>query len=361
MKVPFADFQYMHNEIKDEIVLAINEVLDSQWYIRGNKCEQFEKNFAKYCNAKYCVGVGNGLDAIELILRAMDIKLGDEVIIPSHTFIATALAVTRSGATPILVEPDKFYLINPNLIEKKITNKTRAIIAVHLYGQAADMDLINKIAKKYNLKVIEDAAQAHGALYKGKKVGTLGDAAAFSFYPGKNLGAMGDAGAVITNDKKIADCVRMLGNYGSTEKYFHHLKGSNSRLDEIQASILDVKLKKLDKWNEYRSYIAERYLAEIDNNKIILPEIIDTNLHVWHLFVIRTKNREELQKFLNKNGISTVIHYPIPIHLQKAYSCMNKTSYPLAELYAKEVLSLPIYYGMNDEKINQVIKVLKRY
>lgn len=361
MKVPFVDFKYMHSEIKDEIMQAINEVLDSEWYIRGTKCEQFERNFAKYCGAKYCVGVGNGLDAIEFILRAINIKPGDEVILPSHTFIATALAVTRCGAIPILVEPDKYYLINYNLIEEKITDKTKAIIVVHLYGQAVDMKPINKIAKKYNLKVVEDAAQAHGATYMGKKVGILGDAAAFSFYPGKNLGAFGDAGAVVTNNKEIADNIKMLGNYGSIDKYYHRLKGFNSRLDEIQAAILDVKLKQLNKWNEYRNYIATRYLIEINNNKIILPKIMNLNTHVWHLFVIRTKNRKKLQEFLNNNGINTVIHYPIPIHLQEAYFDMDKNIYPIAELYAKEVLSLPIYYGMPDEKITYVIKIINQF
>lgn len=361
MNVPFADLKYMHNQLRTELDETIASVIDSSKFLEGEKGEQFEKHFAEYCGTKYCIGVGNGLDAIEMILRAFNIEPGDEVILPSHTYIATALAITNIGAIPIFVEPNKFYTIDSNLIEKKITEKTKAIIAVHLYGQAADMDPINEIAKKYNLKVVEDCAQSHGALYKGKKTGSLGDAGAYSFYPGKNLGAMGDAGAVVTNDEQIAESVRMLANYGSRKKYVHELKGFNSRLDEIQAAILDVKLTKLEEWNRYRNYVANRYLSEIDNEKIILPEIMDNNNHVWHLFVIRTADRNKLQTYLKENEIGTIIHYPTPIHKQPAYAELNNDSYPIAEKYANEVLSLPMYYGMEDEKIDHVIKVLKKY
>jgi len=362
MKVPFADFKPLHEKIKDEILNEFTEVYQNNWFINGNKVEKFQEAFAEYCNTKYCIGCGNGLEAIELILRGYNIGIGDEVIVCSHTFIASALAVSKAGATPILVEPESnYYLIDTDKIEEKVTNKTKAIIAVQLYGQSCDMDKINDIAKKYNLKVIEDAAQAHGALYKGKKVGSLADAAAFSFYPGKNLGALGDAGCVVTNDEELANNVKEYANYGSKIKYHHNIKGTNSRLDEVQAAFLMVKLKYLDETNSYRNYVANRYLSEIKNEEIILPKVAENNTHVWHVFVIRTKNRDELQKYLDSKGITTVIHYPIAIHKQEAYKELTSLDLPLAEELAGTVLSIPMYYGMTDEEIDYVVECLNEY
>lgn len=362
MKIDFANFIKMHSEIKDEINAAISEVVNSNYFIQGPKLMKFEENFAKYIGTKYCVGVGNGLDGLTLALRAMGVNSGDEVILPSHTFIATALAVSNIGAVPIFVEPNEVdYTIDVTKIEEKITEKTKAIIAVHLYGQCADMDPIMDIAKRHDLLVLEDAAQAHGALYKGRKAGSLGDMAEFSFYPGKNLGAFGDAGCITTDNEELAKKVRMLSNYGSIIKYEHELKGVNSRLDEIQAAILDVKLKYLDKWNDYRRAVANRYLNEIKNSKVILPILAENNSHVWHLFVVRVENREEFQKYLSDNGISTLIHYPTAMHKQKAYEEFGNEVYPLAEKYAAEVVSLPMFYGLSDEEIDYVIDIVNKY
>ena len=362
MKVDFARFDYMHNELKNKIIEAVNRVIDSNWFIDGKELDNFEKKFADYCQTKYCIGCGNGLDGLTLALRAMNVKKGDEVIIPSHTFIATALAVSNIGAIPIFVEvKEDDYTINPKLIEDKITEKTKVIIAVHLYGQCADMDEINKIAKKHNLYVLEDAAQAHGALYKGRKAGSLGDAAEFSFYPGKNLGAMGDAGCVVTNNEKIANKIRELRNYGSIKKYCHEEKGVNSRLDEIQASILNVKLQKLDKWNEYRQKIANRYLNEIKNDKIKLPKVSEYNQHVWHLFVVEVEDRKEFINYLKDNNISSLIHYPTAIHKQKAYKEYENLDLPIALEKASRVVSLPMYYGLKDEEIDYVINIINKY
>lgn len=362
MKVDFSNFIKMHDEIIDEIKETVNKVIDSNYFIKGPYTSKFEEDFASYCGVNYCVGVGNGLDAITLALRAIGIGPGDEVIVPSHTFIATVLAISSTGATPIFVEPnEKDYTIDVNKIEEKITNKTKAIIAVHLYGQCANMDPVMEIAKKHNLKVVEDAAQAHGATYKGKKAGALGDIAAFSFYPGKNLGAMGDAGCVTTNDRLLAERVRKLGNYGSIEKYNHEMKGVNSRLDEMQAAILDVKLKYLDKWNERRNYIANRYLTEIKNDLVTLPYVNENNYHVWHLFVIRINNRDKFQEYLKGLGISTLIHYPKAIHQQKAYEELNSLDYHLATEFAKSVISLSMYYGLTDEEIEYVIQAINNY
>lgn len=361
MNVSFAKFDKMHDEIKAEIKNAVNKVIDSNMFISGKELEEFEKEFAEYCGSKYCVGCGNGLDGLVLALRAMGVKKGDEVIVPSHTFIATALAVSNIGATPVFVEVKEDYTINPYLIEDKITEKTKVIIAVHLYGQCADMDEINKIAKEHNLYVLEDAAQAHGALYKGRKAGTLSDAAEFSFYPGKNLGAMGDAGCVVTNNKELADKIRELGNYGSSVKYCHNEKGMNSRLDEMQAAILRVKLKKLDKWNKERDRVAQRYLSEITNSKVILPKIADYNNHVWHLFVVRVDDREDFQKYLSEKGVSTLIHYPTAIHKQRAYKEFENLELNIADMYAKHVVSLPMFYGMTDEEISYVIECINNY
>lgn len=364
MNIPFVSFETMHNEIKDEVLRKFNEVYDKNIFIRGAEVEAFEKEFAQYCGAKYCVGCGNGLDALYLILRAYGIGQGDEVIVPSNTYIATALAVSYTNATPVFVEPNlSTYNINADLIEEKITSKTKAIIAVHLYGQAAEMDKIIKIAKKYNLKIIEDAAQAHGTCYHGKRVGSIGDAAGFSFYPGKNLGALGDGGAVVTNDAELAEKVRALANYGSDYKYHHIYKGNNSRLDEVQAAFLRVKLKYLDKWNEYRNKVAERYLNEIKNTEIELPTISLSSTHVWHVFAIRTKNRDSLEEYLNNNGIGTNKHYPIPIHLQGAYEemKMEKGSLPISEEISNTVLSIPMYYGISDKQVEFIIEKLNNW
>lgn len=364
MKIPFVSFNQMQKEIKADILNKFEEMYDNAYYIQGNEYEKFNKSFADYCNCKYGIGVGNGLDALMLILRAYGIGNGDEVIVPSNTFIATALAVTYVGATPIFVEPIlEEYNINPSLIEKKITKNTKAIMAVHLYGQCCDMDAINEVAQKYNLKVIEDAAQAHGALYKGKKAGSLGDAAAFSMYPGKNLGALGDGGMVVTNDEEVATRVKALCCYGSDYKYHHIYKGVNSRLDEIQAGFLDIKLKHLDKWNENRNYIANKYLTGINNSKIKLPVINKNNYHVWHIFAVRCEERDCLEKYLSENGIGTNKHYPTPMHLQGAYEDLNikEGELPLAEEISKTELSLPMYYGMTDEEINYVIEVINKF
>jgi Predicted pyridoxal phosphate-dependent enzyme apparently involved in regulation of cell wall biogenesis len=364
MNIPFVSFEPMHKEIQNEILSKFKEVYEKNWFIQGEEVKRFEEEFAEFCEAKYCIGCGNGLDALYLILRGYDIKEGDEVIVPSNTYIATALAVSYTGAKPIFVEPDiNTYNINPQLIEKVITNQTKAIIAVHLYGQPANMDEINRIGKKYNLKVIEDSAQSHGALYKGKKVGNLGDASGFSFYPGKNLGALGDAGAVVTNDKELADKIRAIANYGSDKKYNHIYKGTNSRLDEVQAAFLRIKLRNLDKWNEDRRKTAQKYIDGINNLNITKPVELDYAKHVWHIFAVRTEKRSEFEKYLNDNGIGTTIHYPTPMHMQEAYKDLNITegSFPIAEKISKEVLSLPMWYGMKDEEVRYVIDKINRY
>lgn len=365
MTVPFASFRPMHNEVREQLDKAYQMTMERSNFIQGCECKAFEEEFASYCESKYCVGVANGLDALFLILKAYGIGIGDEVIVPSNTYIATALAVTYVGATPVFVEPDiSTYNINPELIEKAITEKTKAIIAVHLQGRAADMDSIIKISEKYHLKVIEDAAQAHGVRYKGKRVGSLGDAAGFSFYPGKNLGAMGDAGAVVTNDKELADKIRALGNYGSDYKYHHIYQGTNSRLDELQAAFLRVKLKNLDKWNCARNQIAKKYFEGINNSEITLPLQPDNVYeHIYHVFVIRCDRRDELETYLNENGVGTVKHYPIPMHLQPCYADLNieKGSYPVAEEISRTVLSIPMYYGMTDEEIEYVIDLLNNF
>lgn len=364
MNIPFSTFVPMHNEIKADMQACFERVYDKSWFIDGEECRQFEKEFAEYCEAEYCVGCGNGLEGLYLLLRAFDIGDGDEVIVPSNTFIATALAVSYTGATPVFVEPElKTYNINPCEIEKAITKRTKAIIAVHLYGQCADMDPILEIAGKYQLKVIEDAAQSHGATYKGKKAGSLGDAAAFSFYPGKNLGCLGDGGCITTNDLQTAKKVRVIGNYGSDQKYHHIYKGINSRLDELQAGFLRIKLRELDRRTKERQQICERYLNEIKNDQIILPEVSDQNTHVWHIFPVRTKKRDVFQNYLKEKGIGTVIHYPIAMHLQDAYKDLGyeQGDFPIAEKIAKEELSLPLYYGMTEEEIDYVIETINYY
>lgn len=364
MQIPFVTFKAIEKELDKEIGEAFRRVYERSWYIRGEEDAAFEKAFAEYCNVNYCVGCGNGLDALILILKALGIGQGDEVIVPSNTFIATALAVSHTGAVPVLVEPYlETFNINPNLIEEKITNRTKGIIAVHLYGQPADMNPIMKIAHKYHLHVIEDCAQAHGALYKGQKIGSFGDAAGFSFYPGKNLGALGDGGAVVTNSIQIADKVKALGNYGSDYKYHHIYPGNNSRLDEFQAAFLLAKLPHLDRMNAERSRIAGCYLKYINNENIILPVVIENVLPVWHIFAVRCKERDKLAAHLRKNGIITNKHYPIPIHLQEAYSGLNisKGELPIAEEISATQLSLPMYYGMKDDEIEYIIDAVNQF
>lgn len=364
MKIPFVSFKPMEKELDQELHEAFERVFRASWYIEGKEDEAFEKAFAAFCNSEYCIGCGNGLDALMLSLKALNITSGDEVIVPSNTFIATALAVTYTGALPVFVEPDiNTYNIDPLKIEEKITEKTKAIMPVHLYGQPADMDAIMSIAKKHNLYVVEDCAQAHGATYKGKIIGSFGDAAGFSFYPGKNLGALGDAGAVVTSNKMLADKVRALGNYGSDYKYHHIYQGNNSRLDELQAAFLSAKLPHMNRMNEERRRLADRYLSEITNPLITLPCIIDDVEPVWHVFAVRTKKRDELAEYLSEKGISTNKHYPIPMHMQSCYKILgiHEGELPIAEEISTTELSLPIYYGMTDEQIEYVIDAINKF
>lgn len=364
--INFLNLYQINQQYRKEIDKSIKDVLDSGYYINGSKLKEFESNFAKYIGTKYCIGTANGLDAIRLIINAYK-KLGvfkekDEIIVPANTFIASILAISENNLTPILVEPDiNTYNINPDLIEEKITPKTKAIMVVHLYGQVVEMEKIYKIAKKYKLKIIEDSAQAHGSIYKNKKAGNLGDTSAFSFYPGKNLGCLGDGGAVTTNDKKLAQIIRTLGNYGSKEKYINIYKGINSRLDEIQAAVLDTKLKYLDIENNARRKIAKLYLKEIKNPKIILPKVKNFDEHNFYVFVIRTKNRDELQKYLTKNEISSLIHYPIPPHKQLAYKELNHLKLPITEQIHKEILSIPINSNLNKKDIEKIITTLNKF
>lgn len=364
MKIPFVTFQPMERKLDKEIHAAFERVFARSWYINGEENKSFERRFAAYCNTQYCVGVGNGLEALILILKALKIGHGDEVIIPSNTFIATALAVTSVGAKPVFVEPDiHTFNINPKLIEKEITKKTKAIIPVHLYGQVCDMEPILKITNKYDLFLVEDCAQAHGATYKGKKVGSFGIAAGFSFYPGKNLGAFGDAGAVITNNQEIAEVVRVLGNYGSDYKYHHIYEGSNSRMDELQAAILNAKLTHLDMMNNERRRIANAFTKGINNPKVTTPYVIPDCVPVWHIYGIRCAERDSLEKHLNDSGIGTNKHYPIPIYLQKCFEYLNikQGTLPIAEEISKTELSIPMYYGMNDEEIKYIIDVINEF
>lgn len=365
MKIPFATFKPMHDEIREELNIAYNRVLERSIFIQGEECHKFEEEFADFCGGKVCVGVATGLDALYLILRAMGIGSGDEVIVPSNTFIATALAVSYVGAIPVFVEPElETFNIDPERIKEKITSKTKAIIAVHLQGRSADMDAIIAVAHKYGIKVIEDAAQAHGARYKGKRIGALADAAAFSFYPGKNLGALGDGGCVVTNDEKLAEKIRALGNYGSDYKYHHIYQGTNSRLDELQAAFLRVKLPYLEKWNEERRKIAECYLNNIKNPAIRLPLKSSWEYeHIYHVFAIRCDRRDELETYLKENEILTVKHYPIPIHMQIAYENlhMSQGMLPIAEEISATELSIPIYYGMTEAEVDYVINKINDF
>jgi len=358
MKVPFVSFLSMEHELNEDLRGAFDRVFTRSWYIEGVEDKSFEKAFADYCGTQYCIGVGNGLDALMLSLKALGVKEGDEVIVPSNTYIASALAVTYVGARPVFVEPDiRTFNIDPSLIEASITDKTKVIMPVHLYGQACDMDPIMAIAKENNLFVVEDCAQAHGATYRGRKVGTFGDAAGFSFYPGKNLGALGDAGAVVTNNEEVAFKVRALGNYGSDCKYHHIYRGNNSRLDELQAAFLSAKLPYLERMNEARREIADKYLSGIKNPKVVLPYVPEEMIPVWHIFGIRCEERNALEKNMNEKGIGTNKHYPIPMHMQVCYQDLNisKGDLPISEKISETELSIPMYYGMTDKEIQYVI------
>lgn len=360
--IKFLDLYKINERLRKEINDKIAQVLDSGWYLLGKETENFEQNFAKYCGVKHCIGVANGLESLNLIIKGYGFAQGDEIIVPANTYIASILSISENGCTPILVEPDiNTYNINPDLIEKKITSKTKAIMVVHLYGQAVQMDKIWTLAKKYNLKIIEDSAQAHGAKYQNQRVGSLGDASGFSFYPGKNLGCVGDGGCVTTNDDELAQKIKALRNYGSHKKYHNVFIGMNSRLDEIQAGILDIKLKFLDEYNQKRKEIAKYYRKNIKNSSIILPNVYTEDAHVWHLFVVRTKQRDNFQKYLLDNEIQTIIHYPIPPHKQECYKLWNNLSYPITEEIHKSVLSLPISPVMSDDEVKKVVEVINEY
>ena len=354
-KIIFLDLKQTYLELKAELDEVTQRVMSSGWYILGEELRAFESEFAEYCNVKYCIGVGNGLDALHLILRALNIGEGDEVLVPSNTFIATWLAVSYAGAIPVPVEPDETtYNIDTTRIEMAITERTKAIMPVHLFGQPADMEPILQIAERYQLKVIEDAAQAHGARYKGKRTGGLGNAAGFSFYPGKNLGAFGDGGAITTNDPMIAENLKSLRNYGSQKKYIHNVKGFNSRLGELQAAFLRVKLRHLDEWNARRRELVKCYWRCLAGSKVLLPEIPFGLDPVFHLFVIRTINRDILQAGLKEVGIETLIHYPTPPHKQSAYRSTQDYSLPVAERLAHEMLSLPIGPHLSIGEVEEV-------
>jgi dTDP-4-amino-4,6-dideoxygalactose transaminase len=360
--IPFLDLKKINKRHENEFNNVFNKFLDSGWYILGKDVENFEKEFADYCGVKHCIGVANGLDALTLIIKAYGFGIGDEIIVPSNTYIASILAISANGATPVIVEPDiNTYNIDFNKIEEKITSKTKAILPVHLYGQAVNMEKIYELAKKYDLKIIEDSAQAHGASFKGKRVGNLGNASGFSFYPGKNLGALGDGGAITTNDDELAEKIKALRNYGSEVKYKNMYKGFNSRLDELQAAFLRTKLPMLDKDNQRRRNIAKFYIENIKNPNIILPNSNDDLSHVWHLFIVRTAKRERLQSYMTENKIQTMIHYPIPPHKQLAYKEWKHLSLPISEKIHEEVLSLPLSPVMSDAEVCKVVEVINKY
>lgn len=362
MKIPFSTFERMHGALRTEMIQKFTEVYDKNWFIGGEECKKFDEEFSKWNGSKYAVGVATGLDAIYLALKALEVGEEDEVIVPSNTFIATALAVSYVGAKVVLVDPDPVtYNLSANGLEEAITEKTKAIIAVHLYGQTAEMDEIMKIASKHNLKVIEDCAQAHGATYKGKKAGTFGDVGCFSFYPGKNLGALGDGGAIITDSKELEEKIRALGNYGSVQKYHHVYKGTNSRLDEMQAGFLRIKLPHLEAWNTERNKVAQRYCAEITNPHIKLPVVGEHRTHIWHIFAVMCDNREKFQKYMKENGIDTAIHYPIAISDQGAYKEDYLKTLPIAEKIAAQEVSLPMFIGMTKEEVDYIIDVINKY
>ena len=339
------------------------EVLRSGWYVLGKEVEDFEKEFAAYTGSRYCVGLASGLDALWIAFRVLGIGEGDEVIVQGNTYIASVMGITINGATPIFVEPDEYNNIDASKIEEKITEKTKAILVVHLYGQASNMEPIVALTKKYNLKLVEDCAQSHGARFNGQMTGTFGDIGCFSFYPSKNLGAFGDAGAIVTNDSEIEDAVRVFRNYGSEKRYHNKVVGTNSRLDEIQAGLLRVRLAHMDELIEEKQRICERYLRELRNEKIELPQIREGATHIWHQFVIKCEDREQLIDYLNERGIGSIIHYPIPPHLSEAYGYlgMKKGDLPITEKYANEVLSIPLYNGMEEEEVKYVIEAINQF
>ena len=364
--IPFLNLKKINSKYRDELIEEFSKFIDSGWYILGDRLSNFESQFAEFCNVKHCIGVANGLDALVLIIRAYKelgrLNEGDEVIVPANTYIASILAITENRLKPILVEPDiSTYTLDVTKIEANITNKTKAILTVHLYGQLCDMSSINLIAKKHGLLVIEDSAQSHSAAQNGKKSGNLGDASGFSFYPGKNLGALGDAGAITTNDDELASTLKIIRNYGSEKKYYNLLQGINSRLDELQAGILSIKLKYLHDETEIRRTIARAYLDGIKNPSLVLPVVSAPQSHVWHLFVIRTENRDKFQQFLGDNGVQTVIHYPVPPHKQRAYKYLNDINFPITEEIHKTALSIPLDISMTKEEILSVIEVCNNY
>lgn len=364
-KVPFLDMKPQYEELRAEMDSAYQRVMDSGWYILSDEVGNFEKEFAQYLGVSHCIGVGNGLEALQLILMGYGIGEGDEIIVPANTYIASWLAVSYVGATPIPVEPDAgTYNIDPARIESAITKRTKAIMPVHLYGQPSEMDAINQIAEEHGLYVVEDSAQTHGARFNGRMAGALGSAAGFSFYPTKNLGAFGDAGAVTTDDAQLADRIRVLRNYGSRKKYFNEVKGHNSRLDPLQAAFLRVKLKRLDEWNQRRSRIAEFYLEGLsDIPDVVLPTIAPNAAHVWHLFVISAADRDQLQAHLEQRGVGTLVHYPIPPHLSEAYADLKykRGDFPISERIADSVLSLPMGPHLHLDEAGYVVECVKEF
>lgn len=360
--IKYLDLAKINSRFRADIDAHLAQVLDSGQYLQGGANDSFCSNFARYCGVKYALGVGNGLDALRIMLQAARLSYGDEVIVPANTFIATILAVSQCGCIPILVEPKlETYNIDPARIEEAITKRTRAILAVHLYGQIAPMREIQQLAQKYNLLFFEDAAQAHGALYCGMRAGSLSNAGAFSFYPGKNLGAIGDSGAITTNDAHLYERARAIANYGATQKYEHRCKGCNSRLDEIQAAILDLKLRYLDSDNNKRREIAQYYQNTIQNSHIITPQCANKESHVWHIYAIRVKERNRFQKYMLSHGIETLIHYPIPPHKQIAYEELNQHSFPITEKIHKEIVSLPLHQALEDWEINKIVEVVNEF
>lgn len=351
---------YLHQEEFEQKAI---EVLRSGWYVLGKEVKSFEEEFASYVGAKHCVGLASGLDALWIAFRILGIGKRDEVIVQGNTYIASVMGITMNGATPVFVEPDEYFNIDASKIEEKITSKTKAILVVHLYGQASNMAPVVELCHKYNLRLVEDCAQSHGAKFGQQMTGTFGDIGCFSFYPSKNLGAFGDAGAIVTNDDKIAEDVRIFRNYGSEKRYYNKVVGANSRLDEMQAGLLRVRLKYLDDLAEEKKKICNRYLAELHNPKLELPKIRDGATHIWHQFVIKTELRDELIKYLDEHNIGTIIHYPIPPHLSEAYQYLGlkEGDLPITESYARSVLSIPLYNGMTDEEQNYIIETINAF
>lgn len=360
--IPFLDLKAINQEYEDSINETLARKVASGWYILGEEVKKFEQSFANYCGTKHCIGVANGLDALILLLKASEFPAGSEILVPSNTYIASILAISLAGLKPVLVEPDLHtYLIDPKNIEEKINANTKAILVVHLYGKCCEMEEILRIAQKNNLKVFEDAAQSHGAIYKSKKAGNLSDGAGFSFYPTKNLGAMGDAGAVTTNNDELANKIRALRNYGSGEKYIFDEQGLNSRLDEMQAAILSIKLPNLDKENEARQKLARKYLENIKNSKVILPSTEMVEMDAWHLFVVRVEDRQKFREYLTSYKIGTDVHYPVPPHKQKAYHEWNNHSFPISEKIHNEIVSLPLNIALSEVQINYIIDIINLY